>query len=59
MVKILTSAKEERDALPEELTSVLNKLLYDVDDIDGKTAETVSTHSATMRMDDVAEALGR
>ena len=51
VVKMVTSAREEREALPEELTSVLNKILYNVDAIDSQTAELVEALSAPMRSD--------
>eukprot|EP01043_Picozoa_sp_COSAG02_P098933 COSAG02_NODE_35060_length_474_cov_0.986667_1_plen_47_part_10 len=37
--------KEEREALPEELTTQLNKILYNVEAIDCQTQEAVGRDS--------------
>jgi hypothetical protein len=42
ILNLLTTAAEELDALPEELTSRLNKLLHDIDEADARTAELVT-----------------
>ncbi|KAL3919679.1 MAG: hypothetical protein SGILL_003638, partial [Bacillariaceae sp.] len=42
ILNLLTTAAEELDALPEELTSRLNKLLHDIDEADKRTAELVT-----------------
>lgn len=47
ILQLLTTAGEELDALPEELTAKLNKLLHKIDEADGQTAKLVT-------MDDVA-----
>ncbi|KAG7362822.1 PH domain containing protein [Nitzschia inconspicua] len=44
ILQLLTTAAEELDALPEELTSRLNKLLHDIDEADRKTADLVTIH---------------
>eukprot|EP00588_Corethron_pennatum_P028918 CAMPEP_0194314176 /NCGR_PEP_ID=MMETSP0171-20130528/11006_1 /TAXON_ID=218684 /ORGANISM="Corethron pennatum, Strain L29A3" /LENGTH=736 /DNA_ID=CAMNT_0039069457 /DNA_START=151 /DNA_END=2358 /DNA_ORIENTATION=+ len=41
VLKLLTTAAEELDALPEELTSRLNKVLHDIDEADSRTANLV------------------
>jgi len=43
ILKLLTTAAEELDALPEDLTSKLNKLLHDIDEADGTTANLIIT----------------
>ena len=50
VVQMLTAAgvKEEREALPEELTTQLNKILYNVDQIDSQTQEAIEQASASM-----------
>jgi hypothetical protein len=50
VVQMLTAAgiKEEREALPEELTTQLNKILYNVEAIDSQTQEAVEQDSAAM-----------
>ena len=63
VVKLVTSAKEERDTLPEELTSELNRILWDVDDVDQRSQEIVELRSehpmdlgdATLPTEDSAE----
>ncbi|KAL3909399.1 MAG: hypothetical protein SGILL_008103 [Bacillariaceae sp.] len=42
VLNLLTTAAEELDALPEELTSRLNKLLHDIDEADKRTADLVT-----------------
>lgn len=42
VLQLLTTAAEELDALPEELTSRLNKLLHDIDEADSRTASFVT-----------------
>jgi hypothetical protein len=44
ILQLLTTAAEELDALPEELTSRLNKLLHDIDEADRKTADLMTIH---------------
>ena len=50
VVQMLTAAgiKEEREALPEELTTQLNKILYNVEAIDCQTQEAIEQTSASM-----------
>mmetsp|Transcript_6259 Transcript_6259/g.15577 ORF Transcript_6259/g.15577 Transcript_6259/m.15577 type:complete len:797 (+) Transcript_6259:113-2503(+) len=48
VLQLLTTATEELDALPEELTSRLNKVLHDIDEADGRTANLVSAQSENM-----------
>jgi len=43
----LTTAAEELDALPEDLTSHLNKLLHDIDEADKRNANLVTMQSET------------
>jgi hypothetical protein len=57
VLKLVTSAQEERDALPEELSSQLNKILYDVGEVDNQTAGVVEMQSVPMR-DDVGAGSG-
>lgn len=45
VLQLLTTAAEELDALPEELTSRLNKLLIDIDEADRRTADLVAVYS--------------
>jgi PH domain len=42
ILQLLTTAAEELDALPEELTSRLNKILHDIDEADNRTADLVT-----------------
>ena len=42
ILKLLTTAAEELDALPEELISKLSKILHDIDDADKRTADLVT-----------------
>eukprot|EP00546_Thalassionema_frauenfeldii_P020259 CAMPEP_0178895552 /NCGR_PEP_ID=MMETSP0786-20121207/656_1 /TAXON_ID=186022 /ORGANISM="Thalassionema frauenfeldii, Strain CCMP 1798" /LENGTH=796 /DNA_ID=CAMNT_0020565807 /DNA_START=43 /DNA_END=2429 /DNA_ORIENTATION=+ len=42
VLKILTTAAEELDALPEDLTSSLNKMIYAVDEADKRTTALVT-----------------
>jgi PH domain len=42
VLRLLTTASEELDALPEELTSSLNKLLHEINKADSRTAELVT-----------------
>jgi len=44
---LLTTAAEELDALPEELTSRLNRVLHEVDEADTRTAALVGTDRGT------------
>lgn len=44
VLQILTTAAEELDALPEDLTSKLNKLLHDIDEADQRTADLVTVY---------------
>ena len=48
VLQLLTTAAEELDALPEELTSRLNKLLHDIDEADSRTADFVTMQTETM-----------
>jgi PH domain len=51
ILQLLTTAAEELDALPEELTSQLNKILHDIDEADHRTASLVTLepeHMLTM-----------
>jgi len=41
VLKLLTTAAEELDALPEELTVQLNKLLHEIGEADGRTANLI------------------
>jgi hypothetical protein len=45
VLRLLTTAAEELDALPEELTSQLNKLLHEIDESDQRTADLVTVPS--------------
>ena len=45
LLQLLTTATEELDALPEELTSRTNKLLHLIDECDTRTADLVTAHS--------------
>eukprot|EP01050_Picozoa_sp_SAG11_P014226 SAG11_NODE_1729_length_4365_cov_2.317628_3_plen_472_part_00 len=56
VVQLVTRAAEEREALPEELTTQLNKILYDVDDVDAQTSTAVEMESVPM--DDMPELPG-
>lgn len=42
ILQLLTTAAEELDALPEELTSRLNKMLHKIDEEDTRTAELIT-----------------
>lgn len=42
VLQLLTTAAEELDALPEELTSRLNKLMHDIDEADNRTADLLT-----------------
>jgi len=42
VLQLLTTAAEELDALPDELTSRLNKILHDIDEADNRTANLVT-----------------
>lgn len=48
VLNILTTAAEELDALPEELTSRLNKMLHTIDETDARTADLVAMHSEVL-----------
>ncbi|KAL7536018.1 hypothetical protein ACHAWF_005340 [Thalassiosira exigua] len=50
VLQLLTTATEELDALPEELTALVNKLLYEVDEADNRTAEYVAINNASENM---------
>lgn len=41
VLKLLTTATEEMDALPEDLTARLNKMLHDIDEADRRTADNL------------------
>lgn len=43
VLQLLTTAAEELDALPEELTSNLNKLLHEIDEADCRTASYLAS----------------
>lgn len=45
IMQLLTTAVEERDALPEELTSHTNKILHSIDEADMRTAALVTTQT--------------
>lgn len=45
VLQLLTTAAEELDALPEELTSHTNKILYSIDEADMRTADLVTTQT--------------
>jgi len=45
ILQLLTTAAEELDALPEELTSHTNKILHSIDEADMRTADLVTTQS--------------
>lgn len=45
VLKLLTTAAEELDALPEELTSQLNQMLYEIEEADSKTAQFINIPS--------------
>ena len=45
ILQLLTTAVEEREALPEELTSRTNKLLYKIDEADRRTADLVAAQT--------------
>jgi hypothetical protein len=45
VLQLLTTAAEELDALPEELTSRLNKLLHDIDEADQRIADLVTINT--------------
>ncbi|CAB9525375.1 expressed unknown protein [Seminavis robusta] len=49
VLQLLTTAAEELDALPEELTSRLNKILHDIDEADARTANLVTMQSEHIR----------
>lgn len=48
ILQLLTTAAEELDALPEELSSRLNKVLHDIDEADSRTADLVTMRSENM-----------
>ena len=48
ILQILTTAAEELDALPEELSSRLNKVLHDIDEADGRTASAMQSENRKM-----------
>jgi hypothetical protein len=50
VLRILTTAAEELDALPEELTSQLNKLLHTIDEADSRTADLVTMNTIADNM---------
>jgi len=53
VLQLLTTAAEELDALPEELTSRLNKVLHDVDEADNRTAALVTMQTEADSMLDI------
>lgn len=59
VVAMVTGATEEREALPEELTSRLNKILYNVDEIDAQTQRAVETQSVAMAAADATSTFGQ
>lgn len=48
ILQLLTTATEEQDPLPEELSSRLNKVLHDIDEADRRTANFITTQSESM-----------
>ena len=52
IMKLLTTAAEELDALPEELTSTLNKIIHDIDDADKRCATTQLAMQSTRDNDE-------
>ena len=48
LLQLLTTAAEELDVLPEELTSGLNQILHTVDEADARTADLVTMQSENM-----------
>ncbi|KAL7539415.1 hypothetical protein ACHAWF_006400 [Thalassiosira exigua] len=55
ILQLLTTAAEELDALPEDLTVLVNKLLYEVDEANSKTAEHFTERNGSENMPDATE----
>jgi len=49
VLQLLTTASEELDTLPEDLTSQLNKILHSIDEADTCTSSFVAMYSESMR----------